>query len=114
MKIYDQIILEILPNSDCEMFSLAKKYTRLKKFLYAEYFGSTYPIKSVKDFENVLKWCNENGVQYLSIDNFNYEYGRLASKYNIKCFTFTYDNIEKIYEFLDMGCSGVFSNWIFI
>ena len=113
-KIYEQIILEILPNTSCEMFSLAKKYTNLKKFLYAEYNGSTTPINNKDDFENVLKWCNENGVQYLSIDNFNYEYGRLASKYNIKCFTFTYDNIEKIYEFLDMGCSGVFSNWIFI
>lgn len=111
--IWDRIILEVLPQNDVNMLTPAKAYG-FKHFLYAEYFGSSNPISATTDFENVMKYCNNNGIEYLSIGWFNSSYGQLAKTYGVKCFTFTFDDINKIYEFLDMGASGVFSNFVFL
>lgn len=111
-SIWDSIILEILPQDDVNMLDSAKSYG-FKHFLYAEYFGSSNPIKNANDFEDVMKYCVENNIEYLSIGHFNSSYGQLAKEYGIKCYAFTFDDIKRIYEFLDMGCSGVFSNFIY-
>lgn len=111
--LYERLILEILPNSQTNMFLLAKQYCSFGGYLYAEYFGSTSPITDV-NIENICSWCFENGVKYLSIGAIKKEWVQIMHDYGIYVFVFTYNDPKTMYEFYDIGVDCIFTDFTFI
>ena len=113
-SIYDRIILEILPNNTTNMFDLAKEYTNIKNFLYAEYYDSSLPINSKERLIEVCQFCNEVGIDYISIGTISKEYVDILHEYGIYVMVFTYNDPILMYNYFDMGVDCIFTDFIYI
>lgn len=112
--LYDRIILEILPNTNTQMFDYAKKYSGLKNFLYAEYYGSSDPMVNDEAFQRVGQYCKDNEIKYLSIQKITAQQVEILHKYGVYVMVFTYNEPIKMYEFFDMGVDCIFTDFCFM
>lgn len=107
VELFDKFLIQV---DNKEMFEGVNSVYNFKHY---QYLINTKT--ELKDIDNILKFCNDNGITSISI-NYKYLDQDLVNKIkkaNLRILCYTIEDKELAQKMLDMGVDAVYSNFLF-